>query len=133
MAFDKKIFDKFRDPIYHYDNEPIIPSKDNTNLKNRTSGKEKLKLPFYPGDGIDYPGSPAQWFAIPPILYEQLRRWKDGDFYSPPSFKFKDMDEMGKFYQEQFKKCSEDEKKETFINDQSCFGNVVRWRIPPWS
>ena len=29
----QKIFDKFRDPIYHYDNEPIIPSKDNTNLK----------------------------------------------------------------------------------------------------
>ena len=111
----QKIFDKFRDPIYHYDNEPIIPSRDNTNLKNRTSGKEKLKLPFYPGDGIDYPGSPAQWFAIPPILYEQLRRWKDGDFYSPPSFKFKDMDEMGKFYQEQFKKCSEDERKKPLL------------------
>ena len=111
----KKIFDRFRDPIYHYDNEPIIPSKDNTNLKNRGSGTEELKWPYYPGDGIDYPGSPAQWFAIPPILYEQLRKWKDGEFYSPPSFQFKDMDEMGHFYKEQFKKCSEDERKKPLL------------------
>ena len=109
------IFKKFRDPIYQYDNEPIIPSKDNTDLKNRGSGREELKLPYYPGDGIDYPGSPAQWFAIPPVLYEQLRRWKDGDFYSPPSFDFKDMDEMGHFYKEQFKKCSEDERKKPLL------------------
>lgn len=109
------IFKKFRDPIYQYDNEPIIPSKDNTNLKNRRSGREELKLPYYVGDGIDYPGSPAQWFAIPPVLYEQLRKWKDGEFYSPPSFDFKNMDEMGHFYRKQFLKSAEDERRRPLL------------------
>ena len=115
-AIRERIFKKFRDPIYQYDNEPIIPSKDNTDLKNRGSGKEELKLPYYPGDGIDYPGSPAQWFAIPPILYEQLRKWKDGEFYSPPSFDFQNMDEMGHFYQKQFiDSAKEDEGRKALM------------------
>ncbi len=66
------IFQLFRNPKYDYTNEPIIPSKDKTDLTDLGSGTEELKLPSYPGDGINYPGSPAQWFAIPPMLYEQL-------------------------------------------------------------
>lgn len=77
-AVREMIFDLFRNPAYPYDNEPIIPSSSTTNITNRGSGREPIKFPSYPGDGINYPGSPAQWFAIPPILYEQLESWKNG-------------------------------------------------------
>lgn len=96
-------------------NEPIIPSKNKTDLVNRGSGTDELKLPYYPGDAIDYPGSPAQWFAIPPMIYEQLRQWRDGNFYSPESFHFKDMDEMGAFYREQFLISATDEKRKPLL------------------
>jgi hypothetical protein len=111
----KKIFDLFRNPIYNYDNEPIIPSKDMTNITNRGNGKEKLKLPYYPGDGIDYPGSPAQWFAIPPMLYKELENWKDGKFSTPSTFDFKDMDEMGAFYRKRMVDTAKNEKKRPLL------------------
>ncbi|MEM9025271.1 MAG: LodA/GoxA family CTQ-dependent oxidase, partial [Bacteroidota bacterium] len=75
----RMIFQLFRNPLYDYNNEPVIPSKEDTDLSQLRSGTTSLKLPTYPGDGINYPGSPAQWFAIPPVLYRQLERWKDGE------------------------------------------------------
>lgn len=114
-AVREKIFNMFRNPAYNMSNEPIIPSKNMTDLVNRGSGTAELKLPYYPGDAIDYPGSPAQWFAIPPMIYEQLRQWRDGNFYSPPSFDFKDMDEMGVFYRDLFLKSASDEKRKPLL------------------
>lgn len=115
FAVRDKIFNLFRNPIYDYNNEPIIPSKDKTDISNRGSGTEELKLPYYVGDAIDYPGSPAQWFAIPPMIYEELRRWRDGDFYTPPSFDFKDINEMGAFYRDQFLRSAEDEARRPLL------------------
>ncbi|WP_046755753.1 LodA/GoxA family CTQ-dependent oxidase [Kordia jejudonensis] len=114
-AVREKIFNMFRNPAYNKSNEPIIPSKNTTDLTNRGSGTDELKLPYYPGDAIDYPGSPAQWFAIPPMIYGQLRQWRDGNFYSPDSFNFKNMDEMGEFYREQFLVASKDEKRKPLL------------------
>ena len=67
----EKIFSLFRNPAYPVLNEPVIPSSSTTGIEERGIGTDELKLPYYPGDGINYPGSPAQWFAIPPLLYEQ--------------------------------------------------------------
>ena len=114
-AVREKIFNMFRDPAYNMANEPIIPSKNTTDLVNRGSGTDELKLPYYPGDAIDYPGSPAQWFAIPPMIYEQLRKWRDGDFYTPESFNFKNIDEMGAFYRERFLDSANDEARKPLL------------------
>jgi len=97
-----RVFDMFRSPEYPSNNEPIIPSKDMTNLVNAGDETHDLLLPFYPGDGIDYPGSPAQWFAIPPLLYDQFKKWKEGDFETVHG-DFTNMDQLGKHYQDQFK------------------------------
>ena len=112
-AMRDKIFKLFRDPRYNYDNEPIIPSKNKTDLVNIGQGTEALKLPYYPGDGINYPGSPAQWFAIPPMLYEQLEKWRDGDFESMDlrGILEKDpegslMDRVARYYQAIFRKVA---------------------------
>jgi hypothetical protein len=110
-----EIFNLFRNPLYDYTNEPIIPSKDMTDLHNLGSGKDELKMPYYAGDGINYPGSPAQWFAIPPMLYEQLRNWKDGKFETPPGFSFENIDEMGAFYRQQFAEAAKDEAKKASL------------------
>ena len=107
----QEIFDMFRNPYYPMANEPVIPSNQTTDLTQTESGTEKLKLPTYPGDGINYPGSPAQWFAIPPLLYEQLRQWKDGNFETPRHFNFANIDEMGRFYQSQFLDAAQDPAK----------------------
>lgn len=114
-AVRDEVFQLFRNPIYNYDNEPVIPSKNKTDLTNIGSGTEELKLPYYPGDGIDYPGSPAQWFAIPPLIYEQLQNWRDGLFYTPPEFQFKDINEMGAFYQQQFLQAAENKPKSALL------------------
>ena len=98
----QEIFDLFRNPYYPMANEPVIPSNQTTDLTQAESGTAELKFPTYPGDGINYPGSPAQWFAIPPMLYEQLRHWKDGNFATPEDFDFQNIDEMGLFYQQRF-------------------------------
>ncbi|NQZ59390.1 MAG: hypothetical protein HRT88_18215, partial [Lentisphaeraceae bacterium] len=77
----ESIFKRFRNPIYT-DGEAIeedangelisksrlIPSQDKTNIKPTPTPAE-LKLPYYPCDGVDYPGSPLQWFAFPPFLF----------------------------------------------------------------
>ena len=108
------IFSLFRNPEYNYTNEPIIPSKETTDLANRNSGTEDLKLPSYPGDGINYPGSPAQWFAIPPLLYQQLQQWRDGHF-TPLAGNYCDMDAIGLYYQQQFIQAAEDDSKKPLL------------------
>ena len=95
--------------------KPVIPSNQKTDLTQLGTGTEPLKYPTYPGDGVNYPGSPAQWFAIPPFLYEQLKQWKDGNFTTPPDFNFKDMDEMGRFYQSKFLEAAQDPAKSALL------------------
>ncbi|TCI93812.1 LodA/GoxA family CTQ-dependent oxidase [Tenacibaculum sp. M341] len=112
----EKIFNSFRDPLYNYNNEPIIPSKSVTDITNIGSGNEEIKYPFYPGDGINYPGSPAQWFAIPPILYNELRKWRDGNFYSLEADEdFTSMEAIGKYYRDHFIKAANDPTKEALL------------------
>lgn len=117
-AVRKKVFDLFRNPIYDYDNEPIIPSKDHTGIENRGAGTTTLKQPYYPGDGIDYPGSPAQWFAIPPLLYKHLQAWADG-YFEPlkldvPHDKV-DMDTLGRHFRQSFMDASNDPAKRPLL------------------
>jgi hypothetical protein len=77
------IFTLFRNPRYDYINEGIIPSKDVTDFSAIGIPALPHKLPYYVGDGINYPGSPAQWFAIPPFLYDQIEQWSKGNFTTP--------------------------------------------------
>ena len=42
--------------------------------------EEALKLPYMLGDGINYDGSPLQWFQFPDLQYAWLQHWADGDF-----------------------------------------------------
>ncbi|KZN33640.1 hypothetical protein N474_19365 [Pseudoalteromonas luteoviolacea CPMOR-2] len=113
------IFNQFRNPLFDQDidvddpgqssnewvsNSRIIPSKDETNIAAKPA-TSSLKLPFYPNDGIDYPGSPVQWFAIPPFMYQHLQNWAAGDFSVTQVEKesANTIEELGLFYSEQFK------------------------------
>ncbi|KZN67272.1 LodA/GoxA family CTQ-dependent oxidase [Pseudoalteromonas luteoviolacea] len=113
------IFNQFRNPLFDQDvdivdpdqssdewvnNSRIIPSKDMTDIAPRPV-TSSLKLPFYPNDGIDYPGSPVQWFAIPPFMYQHLQNWATGDFTVTQAEKdsSRTIEELGIFYSEQFK------------------------------
>lgn len=104
-----EVFKLFRDPQYPLRNEPIIPSKDMTQITNAFDETAKLQLPFYPGDAIDYPGSPAQWFAIPPLLYNQFKHWRDGNFKGLDG-DFDSMEALGKHYQHQFREVAKKEE-----------------------
>jgi len=114
----QQVFELFRNPAYPYNNEPIIPSQDHTGIENRGAGTQPLQQPYYPGDGIDYPGSPAQWFAIPPILYDQLELWAKGDF---DTLKFEgiedptNMDALGKYFQGCYWSAAQDETKQPLL------------------
>lgn len=115
-AVREKIFELFRNPAYPDLNEPIIPSSSTTGIENRGIGSDELKLPYYPGDGINYPGSPAQWFAIPPLLYEQLKKWKEGDFKPirlPASAL--DMDAIGEVFRKKYLDAAKDESKRPLL------------------
>ena len=108
------IFTLFRNPRYDYINEAIIPSKDVTDFDALGIPALPEKLPYYVGDGINYPGSPAQWFAIPPMLYDQLEQWSKGNFTTPPELAEhnpSNMIELGEYYQSDFVKASADPKK----------------------
>lgn len=115
QAVRDEIFHLFRNPAYPYNNEPIIPSKDNTDGINEGSTREELKLPYYPGDAIDYPGSPAQWFAIPPMIYTQLEQWREGNFDTPASFDFANIDAMGAYYQNIFTEAANNPAKSALL------------------
>lgn len=64
-ALRQSVFEKFRDP---YD--------DNADAFRN----QYLKLPMMLGDGINYNGSPLQWFQFPKLQYELLQNWADGQF-----------------------------------------------------
>jgi len=110
----QRIFNLFRNPLFdgasvHLDpngetlsSSRVIPSKDKTNIKQR-SGKSELKLPYYPNDGVDYPGSPMQWFAIPPFMYQHLKNWSEGKFtVTDEEIKqSKNIDTLAKYYIEE--------------------------------
>ncbi|MEM8643064.1 MAG: LodA/GoxA family CTQ-dependent oxidase [Cyanobacteria bacterium P01_G01_bin.54] len=120
MAIRQQIFEAFRDPLYPYNNEPVIPSNQNTSIENRGSGTSSLKFPYYPGDGVDYPGSPAQWFAIPPLLYQQFEQWREGHFVSPPG-DYANMDALGRYYQAQFCAAAQDPARRPFLMTLAIF------------
>ena len=64
-AFREKLFTKFRNP---YNDSPTAYLD------------ERLKMPMMLGDGINYDGSPLQWFQFPKQQYEFLRYWAEGKF-----------------------------------------------------
>jgi hypothetical protein len=113
-AVREKIFNLFRNPAYPILNEPIIPSSSTTGIDNRGVGTTELMLPYYPGDGINYPGSPAQWFAIPPLLYEQLKKWMEGDF-KPMRLPSSDIDAIGEVFRKQYLDAAKDERKKPLL------------------
>ncbi len=100
-----KLFEKFRNPDYSHKENRLIPSADTTSLLV-PSNHELPLFPFHPGDGVDYPGSPAQWFAIPPFMYQHLENWARGDFEEPKK-KYNSIQKMAKYYVEIFKKATE--------------------------
>ena len=64
-SFRRTVFEQFRDPA----NVGADAYKD-----------EQLKLPYMLGDGINYDGSPLQWFQFPRLQYSWLSIWADGNF-----------------------------------------------------
>lgn len=63
--FRRSVFEKFRNP---------------RNLGPEAFKEERLKMPYMLGDGINYDGSPLQWFQFPELQYSCLERWAAGDF-----------------------------------------------------
>ncbi|WP_366657594.1 CTQ-dependent glycine oxidase GoxA [Fodinicurvata sp. EGI_FJ10296] len=63
--FRRSVFEKFRDP---------------DNLGPEAFREEQLKMPYMLGDGINYDGSPLQWFQFPKLQYSFLEHWAAGDF-----------------------------------------------------
>lgn len=64
-AFRQSVFEKFRNP---------------RNTAADAYETERLKMPYMLGDGINYDGSPLQWFQFPELQYEHLRLWAEGAF-----------------------------------------------------
>ena len=64
-AYRQQIFELFRDPY---------------NLGDTAYIEERLKIPYMLGDGVNYDGSPLQWFQFPKLQYAYLRAWAAGDF-----------------------------------------------------
>jgi len=66
-AFRLSVFEKFRNPY---------------NTKPDAFKEERLKIPYMMGDGVNYSGSPLQWFQFPKQQYEHLRMWAEGQFFN---------------------------------------------------
>ncbi len=64
-AFREKVFAAFRDP---------------ENLGPEAYKEERLKIPYMMGDGVNYDGSPLQWFQFPKLQYDNLKAWAAGEF-----------------------------------------------------
>jgi len=64
-GFRRSVFEQFRDP---------------QNLGPDAFEEEQLKLPYMMGDGVNYDGSPLQWFQFPALQYSWLTHWANGDF-----------------------------------------------------
>ena len=82
-AFRQSVFEKFRDP---YNDAPDAYIT------------ERLKMPMMLGDGVNYDGSPLQWFRFPLKQYDDLRQWADGnftdDFEDPGAYAVKALDDL---------------------------------------
>ncbi|SMF20333.1 hypothetical protein SAMN06265365_104289 [Tistlia consotensis] len=63
--FREQVLAQFRDP---YDTGP------------EAFKRERLKIPYMLGDGVNYDGSPLQWFQFPKLQYQHLQAWAAGDF-----------------------------------------------------
>lgn len=81
--FRQEVFDLFRNP-------------DKTGPD--AFKEERLKIPYMLGDGINYDGSPVQWFQFPALQYEKLRLWAAGefldDFHDPISAGVQSLDDV---------------------------------------
>ena len=64
-AFRESVFKLFRNPHNH---------------KPDAFKEERLKIPYMMGDGVNYDGSPLQWFQFPELQYWYLEQWRDGNF-----------------------------------------------------
>jgi hypothetical protein len=64
-ALRRSVFETFRNPH----DESSDAFKD-----------QQLRIPYMLGDGINYDGSPLQWFQFPRLQYAMLQHWADGDF-----------------------------------------------------
>ncbi len=65
VAFRREIFSKFRNP---------------NNISDTAYLDERLKMPMMLGDGINFDGSPLQWFQFPEQQYRFLTYWAEGLF-----------------------------------------------------
>lgn len=63
--FRVAIFEQIRDPYNESDDAYIT---------------ERLKMPYMMGHGVNYDGSPLQWFQMPHLQYDLLALWAVGDF-----------------------------------------------------
>ncbi|WP_323769810.1 CTQ-dependent glycine oxidase GoxA [Antarctobacter sp.] len=63
--FRQQIFALFRDP-YNVGDDAYL--------------EERLKIPYMLGDGVNYDGSPLQWFQFPKLQYAYLEAWASGAF-----------------------------------------------------
>lgn len=64
-AFRTSVFKMFRNPH---------------NMGPDAFKEERYKLPYMMGDGVNYPGSPLQWFQFPKLQYSYLESWEAGAF-----------------------------------------------------
>ena len=64
-ALREAVFSKFRNPH---------------NLGPTAYLEERDKLPYMTGDGVNYNGSPLQWFQFPALQYAYLKAWAEGNF-----------------------------------------------------
>ncbi|UUX48372.1 CTQ-dependent glycine oxidase GoxA [Nisaea acidiphila] len=65
-AFRLSVFEKFRNPY---------------NTTPDAFKEERLKIPYMMGDGVNYSGSPLQWFQFPKLQYDHLALWAEGKFF----------------------------------------------------
>lgn len=61
----RSVFSKFRDPSAHGPD---------------AYREQHLRIPMMLGDGVNFDGSPLQWFQFPQLQHDMLRHWADGDF-----------------------------------------------------
>ncbi|MEM7029311.1 MAG: LodA/GoxA family CTQ-dependent oxidase [Chloroflexota bacterium] len=85
------IFAMLRSPAY--DTEDVIIPFKSADDSELTQGKLPQR-PFMLGDGIDFPGSPMQWFAIPQPQYTWLEQWAAGNFEGEVGLDVHDVDKL---------------------------------------
>ena len=80
---DPAVLDKLADPsdANKAFRQSILAKFRNPNNQGANAFKEeRLKIPYMLGDGVNYDGSPLQWFQFPQLQYQHLQAWAAGDF-----------------------------------------------------